>query len=156
MRVSFDLDDTLILHGRDTETEPGRFPLFIHRRLCEPLRSGTIALTLELQRRGCSIWIYTTSGRKPSSIRLWLWMHGIRIDGIVNDKRHRETVASRKFARMPSKYPPAFEIDLHVDDSEGVLMEGREHGFRVVVVQPDDKNWSQKVLEAVDNSAAIF
>jgi hypothetical protein len=53
---------------------------------------------------------------------------------------------------LPSKYPPAFNIDLHVDDSEGVRMEGDLHGFRVVVVRPDDEDWTQKVLEAVPTS----
>jgi hypothetical protein len=52
---------------------------------------------------------------------------------------------------MPSKYPPAFDIDLHVDDSEGVRMEGDEFGFRVVVVRPDDENWTERVLDAVSH-----
>jgi hypothetical protein len=152
MRVSFDVDDTLVLHGRSVPREKGRFPDFIHQRVCEPLRLGTAALMRELQHRGCSIWIYTTSARTPFEIRLWLLLHGIQIDGIVNDKRHRKKVNGHKFSRQPSKYPPAFGIDLHVDDSEGVMMEGREHGFRVVVVQPDDRDWTQKVLAAVGNS----
>jgi hypothetical protein len=38
---------------------------------------------------------------------------------------------------------------LHVDDSEGVRMEGDEHGFRVVVVSPEDRYWTQKILRAV-------
>ena len=156
MRVSFDVDDTLVLHGRDVPAETERFPAFIHRRFCEPLRIGTCALIQELRRRGCSIWIYTTSGRKPFSIRLWLWMHGIRIDGVVNDERHRKELGRHSFTRPPSKYPPGFEIDLHVDDSEGVLMEGKEHGFRVVVVQPDDEDWAQRVLEAVGNAKVNF
>ena len=56
---------------------------------------------------------------------------------------------------MPSKYPPAFGIDFHVDDSEGVKIEGEEHGFRVVIVRPDDEHWARVVLDAVvqDNSA---
>ena len=53
---------------------------------------------------------------------------------------------------MPSKYPPAFGIDLHIDDSEGVLEEGREHGFRVVVVTPNDERWTEKVLDAVSEA----
>ncbi|NQD57776.1 hypothetical protein HP546_20795, partial [Pseudomonas sp. CM25] len=48
----------------------------------------------------------------------------------------------------PSKLPSAFDIDLHVDDSEGVRLEGVDHGFRVVVVCPKDENWAQKVLDA--------
>jgi len=51
---------------------------------------------------------------------------------------------------MPSKYPPAFGIDLHVDHAEGVATEGREHGFRVVVVSPTDADWAKRVLAAVD------
>ncbi len=50
----------------------------------------------------------------------------------------------------PSKYPPAFGIDLHIDDSEGVGLEGERHGFTVVVVSPEDPDWVTRVLEAVD------
>src|SRR5262249_51504585 len=124
-------------------------PPFFRRRICEPLREGTRSLVNELRRRGCSIWIYTSSGRTPFQIRLWLLFHGLRVDGIVNDERHRRELSGRRFSRLPSKYPPAFEIDLHVDDSEGVRMEGDEHGFRVVIVNPEDLHWSRKILQVV-------
>ena len=45
--------------------------------------------------------------------------------------------------------PPAFDIDLHVDDSEGVQIEGAQHGFRVIVVNPEDEHWTQRVLDEV-------
>jgi hypothetical protein len=154
MRISFDVDDTLVLHGLNTPQERGRFPAFIHRWFGEPLRRGTCSLVNELRQRGCSIWIYTTSGRTPFNIRLWMFLHGIRVDGVINDERHRRELAGRKFSRPPSKYPPAFGIDLHVDDSEGVLMEGQEHGFRVVIVSPNDEHWTDKVLEAVSHGLA--
>ena len=35
------------------------------------------------------------------------------------------------------------------NDSLGVKMEGDTHGFRVVLVRPDDKLWTQQVLDAV-------
>ncbi len=50
-------------------------------------------------------------------------------------------------------YPPAFGIDLHVDDSEGVRLEGEEHGFHVVVVRPDDERWTKRVLDAAEQVA---
>ena len=106
-------------------------------------------LLQELQRQGCSVWIYTSSGRRPFDVRLWLFLYGIRVDGIINGERHRKELAGRRFSRLPSKYPPAFGIDLHVDDSPGVWMEGREHGFRVVVVSRDDERWTERVLDAV-------
>jgi hypothetical protein len=72
------------------------------------------------------------------------------VDGIVNEDRHRQELLRRRFPHSPSKYPPAFGIDLHVDDSPGVLMEGQKYGFRALVVETNDRHWTQKILEAVD------
>jgi len=151
-RISFDIDDTLACHHGHVVAEKSRLPAAIHRWLGEPLRVGTRSLIRELRRRGCSIWIYTSSGRSPFYIRRWLLLHGIRVDGVVNNDRHRSGLKTHGFSNSPSKFPPAFGIDLHVDDSEGVQMEGEAHGFRVVVVRPDDEHWTQKVLDAVTQS----
>jgi len=99
-----------------------------------------------LLRRDCRIWIYTTSFRAPQSLRGWLGAHGIAIEGAVNQDRHDRVVGRQG----PSKYPPAFGIDLHVDDSPGVALEGSRHRFDVVVVEADDLNWAARVLKAVD------
>jgi len=148
-RVSFDVDDTLVCCGGAACSEASVIPQFIRRRFGEPLRAGTGALVRELRRRQCSVWIYTTSGRSPFYIRRWLLLHGIRVDGVVNSERHRQGLAAHGFSRLPSKFPPAFGIDLHVDDSDGVRMEGDAHGFRVVVIRPDDQHWTRRVLDAV-------
>lgn len=151
MRISFDIDDTLVCTHANAPTEPGWLPNFIHHWLGEPLRQGTCRLFRELRRRGFSIWIYTTSVRTPFQVRLWLILHGICIDGVINQERHRTRLAGRSFSRVPSKYPPAFGIDLHVDDSEGVKMEGAEHGFQVVLVRPNDEQWEKVVLDAAEH-----
>jgi hypothetical protein len=65
--------------------------------------------------------------------------------GVVNQPRHERVVGRQG----PSKYPPAFGIDLHVDDSAGVAEEGRQHRFDVLVVAPTDLDWVARVLEAV-------
>ncbi len=78
-----------------------------------------------------------------------MFLYGIRVDGVVNDERQCRELAGRRFPRVPSKYPPAFGIDLHIDDSEGVRMEGEMHGFQVVVIRPCDESWTEKVLDAV-------
>lgn len=154
VRVSFDIDDTLACKPLFCEAaEQSRVPLFIHRWLGEPLRGGTRELMRNLRRQGCSIWIYTSSGRTPGYIRRWLLLYGIRVDGVVNSDRHH-AVAVKGLANAPSKFPPAFDIDLHVDDSEGVGLEGDDHGFRVVVVCPQDENWAQKVLAAAEDVQA--
>lgn len=149
IRISFDIDDTLACQLHHCEVEQSRLPACIHRWLGEPLRRGTRSLIRELRRQDCSIWVYTSSGRTPSYIRRWLLLYGIRVDGVVNSVLHNRALTVHGLENSPSKYPPAFDIDLHVDDSEGVQLEGDDHGFRVVVVHPEDEGWAQKVLEAV-------
>jgi hypothetical protein len=91
------------------------------------------------------LWIYTTSYRSPRYLRGWFGSIGVPIYGVVNQVRHERIVGRQG----PSKYPPAFGIDLHIDDSEGVGMEGKTHRFRVVVVSPSDLQWVSRVLTAV-------
>ena len=148
VRISFDVDDTLACQLDHSAVEHSRLPAFVHRWLGEPLRIGTRSLIRDLRRQGCSVWIYTSSGRTPAYIRRWLMLYGIRVDGVVNSDRHNHVMSLHGLANTPSKYPPAFDIDLHVDDSEGVRMEGQDHGFRVVVVDPQDERWADKVLDA--------
>jgi hypothetical protein len=144
MHISFDIDDTLVC-GPKVPTE-SFVPRWYRGRYPEPLRRGSRALMHALVDRGCKLWIYTTSRRSPQYLRGWFRSGGIRLEGVVNLCRHEETVGHRG----PSKYPPAFGIALHVDDSVGVAMEGAAHGFRVLVVSPDDEHWADRVLTAVD------
>lgn len=154
IRISFDIDDTLACQLHHCAVENSRLPACIHRWLGEPLRMGTRSLIRELRRQDCSVWVYTSSGRTPSYIRRWLALYGIRVDGVVNSVLHNRALTAHGMSNAPSKYPPAFDIDLHVDDSEGVQIEGKDHGFRVVVVHPEDDRWAQKVLDSVANVQA--
>ncbi|MDG4557831.1 MAG: hypothetical protein P9F19_10670 [Candidatus Contendobacter sp.] len=99
-----------------------------------------------LIRRRCKIWIYTSSSRCPRYLKSWFASFGISVEGVVNLDRHERTVG----LRGPSKFPPAFGIDLHVDDSPGVAMEGADHRFPVLVVTPGDSGWVERVLSEVD------
>jgi hypothetical protein len=144
MRVSFDIDDTLVC----SPCVPSEQFVPRWRRLwfTEQLRRGTRSLMGELLQRRCQLWVYTTSYRSPRYLRGWFKCVGIPIDGVVNQAHHDRVVGRDG----PSKYPPAFGIDLHVDDLEGVGLEGRRHGFAVVVISPEDLDWAARVVEAVD------
>ncbi|MFO0910757.1 MAG: hypothetical protein U0794_20855 [Isosphaeraceae bacterium] len=144
MRVSLDLDDTLVC-GSDVPLDP---PLAWWWRWVYPerVRQGTRGLLADLEARGCRIWVYTTSYRSARYIRGWFRRLGVRLDGVVNQPMHDRVVGRHG----PSKLPSAFQIALHVDDSDGVRAEGDRHGFTVVVVSPDDPNWAHRVLAAVD------
>ena len=148
MRIAFDLDMTLIDWG-------GLFPLetaipfaLLRPWFNEPLRRGTRQLMRTLQGQGHDLWIYTASGRDPTYLRIWFLLLGVRIGGVVNYPRHESL---RLAGRCPncSKYPPAFGIDLLIDDSEGVAEEGRRHGFSVLLIDPADVCWAEGVLAAV-------
>jgi hypothetical protein len=106
---------------------------------------GTRELYREARRRGIELWVYTSSMRSTATIRLLFAAHGLWLDGVVNDQRHREA-EQRARARWPLKYPPAFGIDLLVDDSTAIEQAGKKHGFRVLRVTPQDENWVQPVL----------
>jgi hypothetical protein len=154
MRISFDLDDTLICYHDGAACEPNRVPWLLRGWFPEPLRHGARGLLRELARRGWEVWVYTTSYRSPSAVRWWLWWYGIRVGRVINQAVHDRHLRRTPRDYPPSKNPAAFGIDLHVDDSEGVALEGREHGFDVVVIAPDDLDWVEKVLAAVERRGA--
>jgi hypothetical protein len=149
LRISFDIDDTLVCHHTGARHEQLAFAGIPARWLGEPLRMGTRDLFRELKALGCETWIYTTSGRTPFHIKRWLLLYGIRVKGVINEETHRREYVRQNMTRHPSKYPPAFGIDLHVDDSEGVKIEGEHYNFRVIVVRPDDSTWTEQVVVAV-------
>jgi hypothetical protein len=152
MRISFDVDDTLVIYDPNSPVEYV-VPWWWSWLYREPLRFGASKLLRELQARGHELWIYTTSYRQPRYMRGWFRSFGVKLASVVNQDIHDQHVKKSQFpGYAPSKYPPAFGIDLHVDDSEGVAEEGREHGFRVVVVSPTDVDWAAKVLAAVDGN----
>ncbi len=151
MRISFDLDDTLICYGDGVPCEhrlPWLLRLFIHD---EPLRGGTRYLLQELHNRGHEVWVYTTSHRGPRAVRLWLRAHGVRVVRVINGAEHAKRFGHGSF---PTKQPHAFGIDLHIDDSQGVAIEGERYGFRVCIVGPSTPDWVERVLLAVDEASA--
>jgi hypothetical protein len=149
MRIAFDLDGTIV-------PAPGS-PMTIERlglvaRLIsrEHIREGTPRLLKELRRQGHGIWLYTTSLRSPARLRVWFASFGVRLDGIVNHARHRAVMAETSVAC--SKYPPAFGIDLLIDDAEGVTIEGEHLGFAVFRVAEDDASWCSRILRRVHDA----
>jgi hypothetical protein len=149
MRVSFDLDDTLICYQKGVPCEPSKIPFFLKPWLKEPLRQGTRALIAEMKRRGCDVWICTSSSRSPVMVRVWLAFYGIWVTSVVTQETYAAYLKRFPDSTPPSKNPRAFGVDLHIDDSEGVKREGEHHGFDVLVIAHDDTRWTDRVLQAV-------
>lgn len=145
MRIAFDLDNTLIRCGYDFPVHYSNYTLLMKMCRLEQLREGTLQLMRELKEEGNEIWIYTTSFRSTTYIRLLFLLHGINLNGIVNQWVHNRKV--KRTNKNCSKYPPAFNIDLLIDDQEGVHMESLQYNFKMIWVKPDQRNWAAFVKE---------
>lgn len=138
MRIAFDLDDTLLPCGRAFPTEAPTRPWV---PFGEPLRRGARALLVSLREGGHELWVYTSSYRHPWRVRALFAAHGVGLDGVVTQRLH-----DRRFGRSgPLKAPAAFGIDVLVDDSQAVAEQCAGGACAVVVVQPDDDAWVERI-----------
>lgn len=140
MRVAFDLDNTLIRNDFDFPLAVAQRPVFKRLFQTESLRLGVRELFAFCRERRWQVWIYTTSYRSSFYIRKLLWVYGLRADGIVNQTRHNQQVRVRS-----TKHPPTFGIQVLIDDSQGVQLEGERFGFSVIQINPDDADWINTV-----------
>ena len=145
MKISFDLDDTLILTGKHAlyETPVKKFKAIFYR---EKLRKGTRNLCGELKSLGYEICVYTTSERSIGYIRGLFDVYGIKLSDVINQKVHKDLVQGNRKEIMPSKVPSKFGIDLHIDDDISLKQNGIQFGFRVLIISKDDNQWWLKVL----------
>lgn len=146
MRISFDLDETLIIADPTRPREEGRSKLrgtFIK----EHLRRGIKDLAGQLIKEDWAICVYTTSERSERYIRRLFAAYGIKLEKVINAAVHARVVQSRFRDAMPSKVPSRFGIDLHVDDDLSVKQNGVHHGFNVCLLESTDLDWTNKVID---------
>lgn len=145
LRIAFDLDDTLLCPNNEFPFVAFPPPWLINLLGFEPLRQHSVSLFKDLRKQNAEIWIYTSSFRNRWYIRRLFWLYGIRLDGIVNGVIHKQRM--KNVPRSLSKYPPAFGIDVLVDNSTGVLKEGQENNFEVIKVDTTNKEWHSMIRE---------
>jgi len=112
------------------------------------MRKGTPQVINMLKSRGHQVGIYTTSFRKTSAIQFWLICYRTKADFIINEQRN--SMVKLKTEVNSSKYPPAFNIDLHIDDLPGVGMEGTKYGFKTLIIPSEETDFSQCVYDEVE------
>ncbi|WP_299162068.1 HAD family hydrolase [uncultured Tenacibaculum sp.] len=141
MNISFDLDSTLIPNGKEFETE--NISKVAKLFGIEEIRKGTSKLIFNLQKQGHKVHIYTTSFRSKRKIRRTLKYYGIKVSRIINEKENRRVLNSLN--SYASKFPPAFNFHIHIDDLKGVGIEGEKYGFKTIIIKPSDKDWIIKI-----------
>lgn len=142
MRVSFDIDSTLVPYASEFEVEKCNSLLNLGSK--EHLRVGSKQLLKELLRQKHEVWIYTTSFRPIWKLKILFGKYGIFPNGFINEKLNLKK-QSRQDVKA-SKNPKLFNIDLHIDDSEGVKLEGEKLGFETLIISPDDHAWVNTVM----------
>ena len=125
LRISFDLDDTLICYQEGVPQEKSLLAWLVR----EPLRLGAKTLIRELQRSGYSVGIYTTSYREPWKIRLWLRCHGLRPAFVLTQRDNDAHKIRSKDAR-------AFGISCHIDN---------EYHVADIHILPEEINWTEMI-----------
>lgn len=154
MIISFDLDDTLFVPEKGFKTEPKlKFPFNLIYK--EKLRSGTVELMKFIRDQNIKLWIYTTSYRSEKYIRGLFRCYGIRLDNIINGKKHSEEVQAGRAEGMPSKYPSKYRIDLHIDDDITVAQNGKIYGYNVFIVGGQDDEWTVKIKKEIERIKKI-
>ena len=146
MNISFDLDGTLIPNGIEFETEKCSRLAKIFG--IEEIRKGTPELINDLKTQGHNVHIYTTSFRTKRKIRRTLKYYGITVDRIVNQTENQLLLKRQKI--NSSKFPPIFGFDVHIDDSKGVGIESEQHNFKAIIIEPSDKNWTEKIIKVLN------
>ncbi len=145
LTLSFDLDDTLIPGVKQFRTEKQSR---LQRLLgIEKIRSGTITLFRKLREDGHTLGIYTTSYRSKAKIKLTFFTYGIPVKFVVNQQSHNVKV--HELGLPSSKFPPAFAIDLHIDDSVGVQIEGEKYNFKTLIIHENDERWTEIVISSI-------
>ncbi len=148
MIVSFDLDETLFVNPEKVPTEDNlSFPL--NKIYKDRLRKGTSELLKWINNNNIELWIYTTSFRSERYIKSIFRHYGIKIDNIINGKRHEKEIQKNNTERLPSKYPAKYHIDLHIDDEISVYQNGISYGFRVYLLKENDTLWTENIKNEI-------
>ncbi len=80
--------------------------------------------------------------------------YSIPVDFIINQQMHDRRMIRK--GKNISKFPPEFGIDIHIDDSAGVEMEGKKFGFKTIIISPDEGDWSNIILKKIDEFGMIY
>ncbi|UZR96779.1 hypothetical protein [Chondrinema litorale] len=152
MRIAIDLDGTLVRGNYPFPLEKVAQEyedIFLSR---ECLRAGICELYSYIKESNYEFWIYTFSFRKIEEIECLFKKYNVQLDGIINYMIHKGRISEIDLEelRWIQKYPPAFGIDLLVDDLEEVKLDGDRLKFEVLLLKEKDLHWVEKVIDKLN------
>ena len=145
MKLSIDLDDTILVRDDFPFKEPNTTPL-VRGAIIEHFRAGTKSLFQFLETTDFEIGIYTNSYRGKSALEEWFQENGFQISFVINQQLHDARI-DKEVNRysLPVKCPHLFDIDIHIDDLSEIKEE--LNVSRVTVILADaNEDWVDKVI----------
>ena len=141
LRISFDLNQTLISRNSEWEAEPN---LKGFRGGQWRLRKGTVELFKWIREHNHEIWIYTNSYTGWTDIASWFQDCGISVDGVINQIVHDQKRDEQDPKCQLEKNPKWFGIDLHFDDLDGLAEQQC-----IYKIDPVDSFWTDRVKQLI-------
>jgi hypothetical protein len=143
MHIAVDLDGTLIPECAEFDCEPTEgIARWIY---LYSLRTGAKELLRELIRSGQRVSIYTLSNRSAGKLKLWFFLHGIRVHRVINQQAHLQQVRKGNAVHKAIKWPPAFGIDLLIDDNEQNIQAAYASGAEAILVHSHPSDWTAAI-----------
>lgn len=143
--VSFDLDEVLLTDGVRVPRDR-RFFWPLSKVFPETLRLRTTSLIRELHREGYDVWVYTGSYRTAGYIRELFFLHGTKVDGVVNGMKHSDVSLQEVFR---AKY----ETILHIDNESVTRVCPGTKEYEVLELHADGHTWASEAMKAVKGMA---
>ena len=145
MKISIDLDDTILVRDNYPFTEIGTSPL-VRGAVIEHFRAGTRELFYFLEKTNFEVGIYTNSYRGKSALENWFKENGFKINFVINQQIHdvRIDKEPNRYS-LPDKCPHFFGIDIHIDDLKKIKDECEKFGVTVILAD-EEEDWAEKVI----------
>lgn len=129
--------------GEFRTTKPEGLSALVYNRA---LREGTLELMRQLQTEGWEVWVYTLAPLPVARLKLYFALQGVSLGGVVTGQDHASAVRNKRAPSHSVKHPPAFGIDLMVDDKALTTQAGRQYQFATHQITTK-LNWTEPILE---------
>ena len=149
MKISLDLDDTLLVKSDSLFIEENTTPL-IRGFIEEYFRQGTRKLFAYLSKRNFDVGVYSNSYRGKSALEAWFVENDFHINFVINQQIHDAKCDTQKNRyQLPDKCPHLFDIDIHIDDLEEIKRGAEKFGPTVILVSPAE-NWAELLITELE------
>ncbi len=149
-RVTLDLDEVVFCEGENEEAEkkPG-FPFGGLYK--ERIRLGIPALFNFLSGKGYDIWVYSSKFYSMDYIRSYLEKYHVDITGIVTGTSKKSLSGDKAKKEIEGLIARKYKYTLHIDKEMVLKIKSGTGNFEEYSIDKDEVNWSQGIMNIIEN-----